>query len=161
MYMNSKTKRSILKVSDNKVKKCFRCDGNHVAKSCPFIYKECLYCLNERHRSKVSRKKVKANNKVKVNNVVQTKQSSTKEDDHEFYDIYSLSMSRNPALVLEANINGTDIKMKVDTRSLINMETYNTIKRKSDSLTYTKSKLRTYSRDVIKPEGMIEASFMM
>ena len=71
-------------------------------------------------------------------------------------------MSRNPSLVVKANINGTDIKMEVDTgasRSIINMETYNTIKHKSDSLTYTNSKLRTCSGNVIKPEGMIEASF--
>ena len=40
------------------------------------------------------------------------------------------------------------------------MKTYNTIKRKSDSLTHAKSKLRTYSGDLMKPEGMIEASFM-
>ena len=40
------------------------------------------------------------------------------------------------------------------------MEIYNTIKRKADSLTHTKSKLRTYSRDLMKPEGMIEASVM-
>ena len=30
----------------------------------------------------------------------------------------------------------------------------------SDSLTYTNSKLRTYSGDLIKPEGMIEESFL-
>ena len=72
-------------------------------------------------------------------------------------------MSRNPPLVVEANISSTDIKMEVDTgasRSIINMETYNTTKPKSDSLTYTNSKLITYSGDVIKPRGMTEASFM-
>ena len=40
------------------------------------------------------------------------------------------------------------------------METYNAVKCKSDSLTYTNSKLRTYSGDLIKPEGMIEESFL-
>ena len=43
--------------------------------------------------------------------------------------------------------------MEVDTgasRMIINMETYNTIKCKSDSLKYTKSKLRTYSRGCYK-----------
>ena len=72
-------------------------------------------------------------------------------------------MLRNPLLVVEAKISGADVKMEVDTgasKSIINMETYNTIKRKSDSLTYTNSKLRTYSGDLIKPEGMTEASFM-
>ena len=100
---------------------------------------------------------------MKENNVVQTKENSTEIDDDEFYDIYSLSIPRNPPLVVEAKIYGTDVKMEVDTgpsKSIINMETYNTIKRKSDSLTYTNSKLRTYSGDLIKPEGMIEASFM-
>ena len=100
---------------------------------------------------------------MKENNVVQTKENSTEVDDDEFYDIYSLSISRNPPLVVEAKIYGTDVKMEVDTgpsKSIINMETYKTIKRKSDSLTYTSSKLRTYTGDLIKPEGMIEASFM-
>ena len=131
-------------------------------KSCPFINKECFYCHNKGHTSKVCHKKAKTN-KVKVNNVVQTKENSTEVDDDEFYDIYSLSMSRNPLLVVEAKINGTDVKVEVNTgasKSIINMETYNTIKRKSDSLTYTNSKLRTYSGDLVKPEGMIEVSFM-
>ena len=51
--------------------------------------------------------------------------------------------------------------MEVDTggsRSITNMDTYNTIKCKSDSLTYTNSKLRTYFGDFIKPERMTEAS---
>ena len=161
-YMNNKSETQILKVSDKKVKKCYQCDGNHAAKSCPFIDKECFYCYNKGHTSKVCRKKAKAI-KVKVNNVVQTKENSTEVDDDEFYDIYSLSMSRNPPLVVEAKINGTDVKMEVDTgasKSIINMETYNTTKRKCDSLTYTNSKLRTYSGDLMKPEEMIEASFM-
>ena len=36
-------------------------------------------------------------------------------------------MSRNPSLVVEAKISGTDIKTEVDTgdpRSIVNMETY-------------------------------------
>ena len=161
-YMNNKSETQILKVSDKEVKKCYQCDGNHAAKSCPFIDKECFYCYNKGHTSKVCRKRAKAI-KVKVNNVVQTKENSTEVDDDEFYDIYSLSMSRNPPLVVEAKINGTDVKMEVDTgasKSIINMETYNTTKRKCDSLTYTNSKLRTYSGDLMKPEEMIEASFM-
>ena len=63
---------------------------------------------------------------MEVNNVVQMKENSMEVDDDEFYDIYSLSMSRNPPLVVEAKINGTDIKMKVNTgasRSIMNMET--------------------------------------
>ena len=82
-----------------------------------------------------------------MSNVVQTKENSTKVDNDEFYGIYSLSMLRNPRLVVEVRISGADVKMEVDTgasKSIINMETYNTIKRKSDSLTYTNSKLRTY-----------------
>ena len=98
-----------------------------------------------------------------VSNIVQTKENSIEVDDDEFYDIYSLSMLRNPLLVVEAKINGAYVKMEVNTgasRSIINMKTYNTIKRKSDSLTYTKSKLRTYLGDLMKPEGVIEASFI-
>ena len=40
--------------------------------------------------------------------------------------------------------------MEVDT-AVVNMEIHKTIKRKLDSLTYTNSKLRTFSGDVIKP----------
>ena len=65
---------------------------------------------NKGHTSSVWGKKAKAN-KVKVNNVIQTKKNSTEVDDGECYDIYSLSMSRNPPLVVEAKINGTDIKI--------------------------------------------------
>ena len=72
-------------------------------------------------------------------------------------------MSRNLLLVVETHINGTDIKMKVDTgasRSIIIMETYKTITCKLDSLRYTNNKLRTFSGGVTKPEGTIGASFM-
>ena len=61
---------------------------------------------------------------MKVNNVVQMKENSTEVDDDEFYDIYSLSMLRNPPLVVEAKIKGIEIKMEVDTcasRSIINI----------------------------------------
>ena len=98
-----------------------------------------------------------------MKNVVQTKEGSTKVDDDEFYDIYCLFLLKNPPLVVNTNINGTDIKMEVDTgasRSIINVETYNTIKCRSDSLTYTNTKLRNYSADVIKQEEIIEVSFM-
>ena len=141
--MDNKSETQILKVSDKKVKKCHRCDGNHAAKSRCFINKECLCCHNKGYTSKVCRKKAKAN-KVKVNNVVQTKENSTKADDGESYDSYSLSMLGNPPLVVEARISGTDIKMEVDTgasRSIINMETYNAIKRNPDCITDDNSKL--------------------
>ena len=109
-YMNNTSETQILEVSDKEVKKCYRCDGNHTVKSCPFIDKECFCCHNNGHRRKVCCKKAKAN-KVKVNHVIQTKENSTKVDDGEFYDIYSLSMSRNLPLVEEPKINSTDIKM--------------------------------------------------
>ena len=54
-------------------------------------------------------------------------------------------MLRDPRLVAEAKVNGTDTKMEVDTGASrnINMETYNAIKRNSDSLTHINSNLRT------------------
>ena len=113
---------------------------------------ECFYCHNKGHTSKVCCKMAKAN-KVKVNNVVQSKENSTEADDDEFFDIYSLSMARNLPLVVEAKMNGTDIKMEVNTgasTSIINMETYNAIKCKSNSLKFTNSKLRTYLGDFYK-----------
>ena len=58
-YMNNKSETQILKVSDKEVQKC--CDGNHAAKSSPFIDKECFYCHNKGHTSKVFRKKAKTN----------------------------------------------------------------------------------------------------
>ena len=63
-YMNNKSETQILKVSDKEVKKCYHRDGNHAAKSCPFIDKECFYCHSKGHTSKVCRKKAKPN-KVK------------------------------------------------------------------------------------------------
>ena len=133
----------IIRQPSKDVKKRYCCDRNHAVKSCSFINKECFYCSNKGHISKVCRKKTKAN-KVKVNNIAQTYENSTEVDDDEIYDIYSLSMSRNLPLVVEVKIYGTDIKMVVDThvsRSIVNMDTYNAIKRKSDSLTYTNSNL--------------------
>ena len=66
--MNNKSETQILKVSDKEVKKCYRCVGNHAAKSCPFIDKKCFYCPNKGHINKVCRKKAKAN-KVKCREI--------------------------------------------------------------------------------------------
>ena len=41
--------------------KCFRCSGQHNPKVCPFIDKECFFCKNKGHSSKVCRKKAKSN----------------------------------------------------------------------------------------------------
>ena len=41
--------------------KCFRCSGQHNPKVCPFIDKECFFCKNKGHTSKVGRKKAKSN----------------------------------------------------------------------------------------------------
>ena len=81
----------------------------------------------------------------------------------EFFDFYSLSMLRYLPLAVEAKINGRDIKMEADTgasKCIINMETYNAIKCKSDLLTYTNGKLRTYLGDLIKLERIIEANLV-
>ena len=42
-YMNNKSETQILKVSNKEVKKCYQCNSNHAAKSCPFIDKECFF----------------------------------------------------------------------------------------------------------------------
>ena len=89
-YINNKSETQILKVSNKEVKKCYRCDGNHAGKSCPFIDKECFYFQIKGHTSKLCHKKAKAN-KVKAKNVVQTKENSTEVDDGDkFYDIVYL-----------------------------------------------------------------------
>ena len=55
-YMNNKFETQILKVSDKEVKKCYRCDGNHAAKSSLSLIKSVFI---------VARKVIQANFVVK------------------------------------------------------------------------------------------------
>ena len=40
--------------------KCYKCEGNYIAKLCPFLYKECYSCKNKGDIGKVCRKKHKS-----------------------------------------------------------------------------------------------------
>ena len=35
--------------------KCFRCEGNHSAKSGPFLNKECYFCKSKGHRKNMQK----------------------------------------------------------------------------------------------------------
>ena len=72
--MNESEFKTILKVSENEKGKCYRCDGNHSAKSCPFIDEKCFCCHKKCHTSRVYQKKAILN----LGRVLQTNQVDNK-----------------------------------------------------------------------------------
>ena len=62
----SKIEQKILR---SQGRKCFRCDNLHNPKLCPFIDKQCFFCGNKGHTSKVCRKKAGSNQNHVVNSL--------------------------------------------------------------------------------------------
>ena len=154
------------KISRSQGTKCFRCDNLHNPKSCPFIDKQCFFCGNKGHASKVWRKKARSNQnhvvKQSSNVVIETIPNENSEDD--VFSIYQLRNS-NPSTPITVFITIANHKLpiEVDTGasiSLLNWNTFQKLNCKSNiSLLPTKSKLKTYSGEIVSPKGQAEIEF--
>ena len=112
---------------------------------------------------KVCRKRLKADKKQKTkshqaNIIVEENNNS---DDDNLYNIHWIQQQANPPVRVELNINNKPIVMEVDTGasvSLINVSMFNQIKNQNDSIFLTKSKLRTYTSEVVTPTGEVKVN---
>ena len=70
--------------------KCFRCSCQHNLKVCPFIDKECFFCKNKGHSSRVCRMKAKSNLPTQQfsNAILETPDEG--QSDEDFFMIYHL-----------------------------------------------------------------------
>ena len=125
--------------------KCFRCSGQHNPKVCPFIDKECFFCKNKGHTSKVCRKKAKSNLPTQQFSNVISETTDEGQSDEDFFTIYQLDHKKSTQpIVITFSIENQNIPVEIDTGasiSLINWETFKKINCKSNIILSPTSKL--------------------
>ena len=144
--------------------KCFRCFGQHNPKVCPFTDKECFFCKNKGHTSKVCRKKAKSNLPTQQFSNVISDTTDEGQSDEDFFTIYQLDHKKsNQPIVITISIENQNIPVEIDigaSISLINWETFKKINCKSNIILLpTSCKLKTYSGEIVNPKGQCEIEF--
>ena len=120
--------------------KCFRCFGQHNPKVCPFTNKECFFCKNKGHTSKVCRKKAKSNLPTQQFSNVISETTDEGQSNEDFFTIYQLDHKKSTQpIVITISIENQNIPVEIDTGasiSLINWEMFNKINCKSSIILY-------------------------
>ena len=148
----------------NQYGKCYRCAGQHNPKVCPFIDKECFFCKNKGHTSKVCRKKAKSNLTTQQFSYVISETTDNDNSDDDLFSIYQLDrkMSSQP-IIITIMIENQNVPIEIDTGasiSLIKWDTFKKINCKSNIiLSPTSCKLKTYSGEIVHPKGQCEIEF--
>ena len=144
----------------NSTSKCYRCDGQHSAKVCPFIEKQYFYCKNKGHTLKVCRNKVKDDSLKRL-----TKENNDHEEDDAIYSMYYFSSQKpRPPIIIKISVAGCVIPIEVDTgasTNIINLETFEDIRKRTPiKLNTFMGKLKTCSGDLISPKGEAVLEFL-
>ena len=138
------TEESVSKI-DSKIptksqnSKCFRCSCQHNLKVCPFIDKECFFCKNKGHTSKVCRKKAKSNLPTQQFSNVISETTDEGQSDEDFLTFYQLNHKSTRPIVITISIENQNIPVEIDTGasiSLINWDMFNKINGKSNIILY-------------------------
>ena len=144
--------------------KCYKCAGQHNPNVCPLIDKECFFCKNKGHTSKVCRKKAKLNLPTQQFSNVISKTTDNDNSDDDLFSVYQLDhkTSRQP-IIITVMIENQNVPIEIDTGasiSLINWDTFKKINCKSNIiLSPTSCKLKTYSGEIVHPKGHCEIEF--
>ena len=148
----------------NQYGKCYRCAGQHNPKVCSFIDKECFFCKNKGHTSKVCRKKAKSNLPTQQFPNVISETTDNDNSDDDLFSVYQLDhqKSSQPIIIMIMTEN-QNVPIEIDTGasiSFINWDTFKKINCKSNIiLSPTSCKLKTYSGEIVHPKGQCEIEF--
>ena len=137
----------------------------HTTRNCfHSLTKIFFFCKNKEYTSKVCRKNAKLSLPIKhsFNVVSETTLVESSEDD--LFSIYQLLTSNvTPPIMVFITIAGHKLPIEIDTGasiSLLNWETFQKINCESNiSLLQTKSKLKTYSGEIVSPKGKSDIEF--
>lgn len=132
--INHKNNNNFKKFSNNSsysneklIDKCRFCNFSHKIKNCPAYGKNCASCNKMNHFASVCRYKGRNIQEIASNNVTNTKNNTEIEDNNALYisSIEKIVGSVNKTTVLNwneaLNINGHEIKVKIDTGSEVNI----------------------------------------
>ena len=147
----------------NQYGKCYRCAGQHNPKVCPFIDKECFFCKNKGHTSKVCRRKAKSNLPTQQFSVI-SETTDNDNSDNDLFSVYQLDHKKSSQpIIITIMIENQNVPIEIDTGasiSLINWDTFKKINCKSNIiLSPTSCKLKTYSGEIVHPKGQCEIEF--
>lgn len=139
--------------------KCYRCGGDHKAKTCKHLNTKCRYCDNPGHLEKVCFKKQRDSNGGKVHYVDEETSDDSDEYEHSSYLLhFGVNKVSVEPIMVTPRIEGVEIPMELDTGAAVsiiskaNVETYF----KKYNLLHTNAKLKTYSGEEIQPAGKLK-----
>lgn len=128
-----------------KTKKCFKCGRVHKPRNCPAYGKTCRACQSKNHFAVCCRK------------VTQVGELRDDEDDFSILDVCVDSVRTERDWIVNADVGGQQVRLKVDTGSQANLlpfPVYKSIKLRPP-LKHSSSTLRSYSGCTIKHLGVI------
>ena len=150
-------------------KECYRCGStSHLADTCPFKNKDCFNCLKRGHTRRKCRqneRREKEDKAIKnLDRVVESKsevESRNREEMHEgikMMHLYSLGNRKSPPISIEMVIGGKKVEMEVDTGATVTVMGLAKCRELGlplKDLKETMVRLKTYTGEVVKPEGVL------
>ena len=170
--IQSQTKQTddIHKISNSSSNKCYRCGGvRHQPNNCPFKDQECFFCHLKGHTISVCKKKLakdrQKNNSHSTNTLAREScgeavdGSSLSATGDEIFNLYKVSVSKVPPVLVYVKVNGLILCMELDTGASLTVMGKDTLqslfKDSVPDLSPFDGKLRTYSGQIISPLGLI------
>ncbi|XP_054259297.1 uncharacterized protein K02A2.6-like [Macrosteles quadrilineatus] len=128
--------------------KCYRCGSqNHRANNCEFASKICNKCKKQGHLARVCL----GSTRTKIH---QAEEEDCQDEQHE---IFKIDRRNGDKIMLDLSVEGKPVQMELDTGSAISTLPYSTFKKLeiNRKIFHTQVQLRTYTREVFKPKGVV------
>ena len=154
-------------------KECYRCgDGRHLADACPFKLKKCYACNRVGHTRRRCRsgmvggsqgsgmgkdRAATGSNGGAAPTYVAPAFDFDEENEGEIMELYPLgSKSKHKPVMVEVVMNGRNMRMELDTGAAVTVMSerdFERVKRPGSILSRSKLMLRTYTGEIVRPEG--------
>lgn len=140
--------------------KCYRCGGDHKAKTCRHLNTKCRYCGNPGHLEKVCFKKQRDIGSGKIHYVDVKDDNAESGNDCSYllhFDYSDVNKITVEPIIVKPNIAGVEIPMEVDTGAAVSIIPKETLDRylTKYKLLHRDARLITYSGEEIHPVGKI------
>ena len=155
---------------------CYRCGRAHGAQLCMFRNEDCIFCRNLGHIEKVCHAKKRAEGK-NIGKGIPTRDTSIKEleekneseeegDRLQWGSLYGIADKSNgkkqwktgKPMFVEVIVNEQPLQMELDTGAAVSILPYEEYKKRFQKIPLQKtgSRLKTYTGELVRPQGQIE-----